>query len=250
LAGGEILIQEKQIAFVSGSTKGIGLAIAIKLQADGYAVIQNSRESIGVKEIQGMDHLVGDVTKIEDCIHLINEIKAKYGRLDVLVCNVGSGRAISGESDVPEYWEHYKSLNLDSATFLIESSLELLKKNRGNVVAISSICADDPRINAPVGYASSKAALQMYIKSMAVKHGRDGLRFNLVSPGNVYFKGSVWDKKLQEDRLGTEKYINEVVPLRSFISAEDIADAVSFLISEKAKNITGSILRVDGGQSI
>ncbi len=244
------MIQEKQVAFVSGSTKGIGLAIAIKLQADGYAVIQNSRESVGVKKIQGMDHLVGDVTKIEDCVHLINEIKAKYGRLDVLVCNVGSGRAISGESGVGEYWDHYKSLNLDSATFLVESSFELLKKNRGNVVAISSICADDPRINAPVGYASSKAALQMYIKSMAVKHGRDGLRFNLVSPGNVYFKGSVWDKKLQEDRLGTEKYINEVVPLRSFISAEDIAEAVSFLISEKAKNITGSILRVDGGQSI
>lgn len=244
------MIQEKQIAFVSGSTKGIGLAIAIKLQSDGYLVIQNSRENIGAKEIQGMDHLVGDVTKIGDCVDLINEIKVKYGRLDVLVCNVGSGRAISGDSDVGEYWDHYKSLNLDSATFLIESSLNLLKKNRGKVIAISSICADDPRINAPVGYASSKAALQMYMKSMAVKHGRDGLRFNVVSPGNVYFKGSVWDKKLEEDRLGTEKYINDVVPLRSFISAEDIANAASFLISEKAKNITGSILRVDGGQSI
>jgi 3-oxoacyl-[acyl-carrier protein] reductase len=244
------LIQEKQIAFVSGSTKGIGLAIAIKLQADGYVVIQNSREKIKAKEIQGIDHLVGDVTKIEDCVELINKIKAKYGRLDVLVCNVGSGRAISGESNVGKYWKHYKSLNLDSATFLIESSLNLLKSNRGKIVAISSICADDPRINAPVGYASSKAALQMYMKSMAVKHGRDGMRFNVVSPGNVYFKGSVWDKKLQEDRLGTEKYINDVVPLRSFISAEDIAEAVSFLVSEKAKNITGSILRVDGGQSI
>ncbi len=244
------MIQEKQIAFVSGSTKGIGLAIAIKLQADGYVVIQNSREKIKAKEIQGIDHLVGDVTKIEDCVELINKIKAKYGRLDVLVCNVGSGRAISGESNVGKYWKHYKSLNLDSATFLIESSLNLLKSNRGKIVAISSICADDPRINAPVGYASSKAALQMYMKSMAVKHGRDGMRFNVVSPGNVYFKGSVWDKKLQEDRLGTEKYINDVVPLRSFISAEDIAEAVSFLVSEKAKNITGSILRVDGGQSI
>lgn len=244
------MIQEKQIAFVSGSTKGIGLAIAIKLQADGYVVIQNSRENIGAKEIQGNDHLAGDVTKIEDCIDLINEIKVRYGRLDVLVCNVGSGRAVSGESDVGEYWDHYKSLNLDSATFLIETSLNLLMKNSGNVVAISSICADDPRINAPVGYASSKAALQMYMKSMAVKHGRVGLRFNVVSPGNVYFKGSVWDKKLQDDREGTEKYINDVVPLRAFISAADIADAVSFLVSEKAKNITGCILRVDGGQSI
>ena len=90
----------------------------------------------------------------------------------------------------------------------------------------------------------------MYMKSMAVKHGIDGLRFNVVSPGNVYFKGSVWDKKLQKDRLGVEKYIKDVVPLGSFISAEDIAESVSFLVSAKAKNITGTILKIDGGQSI
>ncbi len=250
MAGGESLIQEKQIAFVSGSTKGIGLAIALKLQTDGYAVIQNSRENIGAEGIKGIDHLVGDVTKIKDCAHLIHEIKSKYGRLDVLVCNVGSGRPISGDSDVGEYWDHFKSLNLDSATFLIESSLSLLKESRGRVIAISSICAEDPRINAPVGYASSKAALQMYVKSMAVKHGREGLRFNLVSPGNVYFDGSVWDKKLQDDRAGVEKYINDMVPLRSFVSVDDVAEAVSFLVSAKSKNITGTNLKVDGGQSI
>ena len=90
----------------------------------------------------------------------------------------------------------------------------------------------------------------MYIKSMAVKHGSDGIRFNAVSPGNVYFKGSVWDKKLQEDKLSVENYINDVVPLGSFISAEDIAESVAFLVSERAKNITGVILKVDGGQSI
>ena len=244
------MIQEKQIAFVSGSTQGIGLAIAFKLQEDGYVVIQNSRENIGATELQLSDHVAADVTKIEDCARLINEIKNKYGRLDVLVCNVGSGRAIGGESSIGEYWDHFKSFNLDSSTFLIESSLNLLMESGGRVVAISSICADDPRINAPIGYASSKAALQMYIKSMAVKHGRDGLRFNVVSPGNVYFKGSVWDKKLQEDRLAIEKYINDMVPLRSFVSVDDIAEAVSFLVSAKAKNITGTILRVDGGQSI
>ena len=250
MAGGALLIQDKQIAFVSGSTQGIGLAIAIKLREDGYTVIQNSRERINLKEFQGSDHIAADVTKIEECTALVNKIKSKYGRLDVLICNVGSGRAISGESDIGEYWDHFKSLNLDSATFLIESSLNLLQESKGRVIAISSICAEDPRINAPVGYSSSKAALQMYMKSMAVKHGIDGLRFNVVSPGNVYFKGSVWDKKLQKDRLGVEKYIKDVVPLGSFISAEDIAESVSFLVSAKAKNITGTILKIDGGQSI
>ena len=241
------MIQDQQIAFVSGSTQGIGLAIVIKLRQEGYTVIQNSRDRIDSKKIQGSDHIAADVTKIEDCNDLVNKIKSKYGRLDVLICNVGSGKVTSGESNIGEYWDHYKSLNLDSATFLIESSLNLLQESKGRVIAISSICAEDPRINAPVGYAAAKAALQMYIKSMAVKHGSDGIRFNAVSPGNVYFKGSVWDKKLQEDKLSVE---NDVVPLGSFISAEDIAESVAFLVSERAKNITGVILKVDGGQSI
>jgi 3-oxoacyl-[acyl-carrier protein] reductase len=133
---------------------------------------------------------------------------------------------------------------------LIEAAQELLLQSQGNVVAISSICADNPRINAPIGYSTAKAALEMYIQNMAVKNGPQGVRFNVVSPGNVYFEGSVWDRKMQESKEEIEGYIRDFVPLGKFISPEDISEAVSFLVSDRAKNVTGMVLKVDGGQSL
>jgi len=242
--------QSKKIALVSGSTQGIGLAIAKKLQEDGYFVIQNSRSAISNFNFTGGDHIVADVSDNKECADLINQIESKYGKLDVLVSNVGSGKAANPDLSSVDYWEHYFSINFNAASFLIKAALELLLKSQGNVVAISSICADNPRINAPIGYSTAKAALEMYIQGMAVKNGPLGVRFNVVSPGNVYFEGSVWDQKIRESKEEIEGYIRNVVPLGKFILPEDISEAVSFLVSDKAKNVTGLVLKVDGGQSL
>lgn len=239
-----------QVALITGSTSGIGVAIASKLSSDGYTVVQNSRSNVDKSELISNQHYVADVTIEADCKELVEKIKNDYGRLDVLVCNVGSGRPLPMETIGKDYWDHYLTVNLLSATLIIESSLSLLAENKGRVIAISSICAEDPRIKAPLGYSSAKAALQVFMKTMAVNYGGSGLTFNVVSPGNVFFEGSVWDKKLQENYFAVQKYINEVVPLRRFVTDQDIAESVSFLVSEKAKNITGVVLKLDGGQSI
>jgi 3-oxoacyl-[acyl-carrier protein] reductase len=242
--------QSKKIALVSGSTQGIGLAIAKKLHEDGYLVIKNSRNPIDNPKVSDIDHMVADVSDNKECADLINQIESKYGRLDVLVSNVGSGKAANPDLSSEDYWKHYLSINFNAASFLIEAAQELLLQSQGNVVAISSICADNPRINAPIGYSTAKAALEMYIQNMAVKNGPQGVRFNVVSPGNVYFEGSVWDRKMQESKEEIEGYIRDFVPLGKFISPEDISEAVSFLVSDRAKNVTGMVLKVDGGQSL
>ncbi len=242
--------QKQRIALVSGSTHGIGLAISKKLREDGYLVIQNSRNQIYQSEIQGKDYFVADVSVATECYELIQKVKDKYGQLDVLVCNVGSGQTLDPDIGIEDYWKYYLRANFYSASFLVEAALDLLLLSKGKVVAISSICADDLRINAPFGYSVTKTALETFMKSMAIKHGQFGLRFNVVSPGNVYFDGSVWDRKMKDGKEAVEAYINDVVPLRSFVFPEDIAESVSFLISDKAKNITGVVLKVDGGQSL
>ena len=211
-------------------------------------MIQNSRYSSELSK--GDEYIAADMTDEKATVEAIKKIKSQYGRLDVLICNVGSGRSIPNKGKLEDYWLHYIKINLLSAAFLIQSAMDILSENSGRVVAISSICAENPRIGAPLPYSVSKAALHMLIKSLAAQNGRTGVRLNAVSPGNVYFEGSVWDMKLKDDEDSVRRYISNEVPLENFILPEDIAEAVSYLISDKAKNVTGVILEVDGGQSL
>jgi 3-oxoacyl-[acyl-carrier protein] reductase len=242
--------ETQQVAIVSGSTRGIGEAIAKQLVLDGYIVIQNSRATVAPTVLVGHAYISADVTIENECDELIGRVIQKYGKLNLLVCNVGSGQSLSKEASLSETWHHFLSVNLNSTTYLVNSALESLIETKGNVVAISSICAGDAKIDAPVGYATAKAGLEMFMKTMAVRHGKLGVRFNVVSPGNVFFEGSVWDLKLRSNKLAVTSQIEENVPLGKFIDPQDIANAVSFLSGPKGCNITGAVLPVDGGQSI
>lgn len=237
-----------KVALISGSTYGIGKVIAARFVSEGYTVIQNSRGRINDKDLLGSEHLKGDVTNYKSCLKIIEFINAEYGRLDVLVCNVGSGADLETNILPGERWSHFLSTNLLSCTFLVDSALQLLIKSKGNVVAVSSICGGITVKGAPVEYSVAKAALNMYIKSMAFKHGPSGIRFNSVSPGNVMFEGSTWHNKLKKDEEIVTQYISENVPMGEFINPESIAEAVLFLASESSKSTTGVVLNIDGGQ--
>ena len=245
-----MMTHTQEVALVSGSTKGIGKAIAQQLVQDGYIVIQNSRSFVPEHEIIGSEHMKADVTIENECKKLISRIIEKYGKLNLLVCNVGSGKTISKNVSVSDSWNYFLSVNLNSATYLVNSALSALIETKGHVVAVSSICARDPSIEAPIGYTTAKAGLEMFMKTMALRYASQGLRFNVVSPGNVLFEGSVWDQKLKADKVEVALYLTQRVPLGKLIEPEEIAFAVSFLSGIYARNITGVVLPVDGGQSI
>jgi 3-oxoacyl-[acyl-carrier protein] reductase len=242
--------ERQQVALVSGSTRGIGKAIAEQLVLDGFIVVQNSRTSVQDGELVGQSHVIADVTNPIECKELIKRIVETYGQLNLLVCNVGSGKIISSGVDPTESWDHFLKINLNSTTYLVAAALEALIATKGNTVAISSICGEDPTIEAPIGYTTAKAGLEMFMKTMAVRYGEKSLRFNVVSPGNVLFEGSVWDQKLKADKVAVTSYLEQQVPLARFITPQEIAGAVSFLVSSRAQSITGVVLPVDGGQSL
>jgi 3-oxoacyl-[acyl-carrier protein] reductase len=244
------LNKRPQVALVSGSTKGIGKVIAQQLILDGYIVVQNSRSTLLESELVGTAHIMADVTNAKECRDLVRKIVETYGNLDLLVCNVGSGKSLEMNTSISNSWDHFLNINLSSTTFLVDSALQALIKSKGNVIAISSACGDDPTIEAPIGYTTAKAALEMFMKTMAVRYGKQGLRFNVVSPGNVLFDGSVWDQKLKINEELTTSYIKKSVPLGRFVEPQDIANSVSFLAGAGGRNITGAILPVDGGQSL
>ena len=244
------MANSEKVVLVSGSTSGIGKAITARFVNDQCIVIQNSRHEINKKDLLGAKHIKGDVTNYKICLEIIESIKAEYGQLDVLVCNVGNGADLDTNILPEERWSHFLSSNLLSTSFLVESALALLIKSKGCVVAVSSICGSTFVKGAPVEYSVSKAALNKYIKSMAYKHANSGIRFNAVSPGNVMFEGSTWHSKIKDNGELVTKFISENVPMGVFIEPEAIADAVLFLASSSSKFTTGVVLNIDGGQSL
>ena len=240
----------EKVVLVSGSTKGIGKAIAKRFIDDGYLVIQNSRNKINKSDLVATKYIQFDVTNFQDCLKLIETVQTEFGRLDVLVCNVGSGAELEKNVSSEKRWHHFIDNNLLSTTYLVDAALPLLLKSRGNVVAISSICGSYQVKGAPVEYSVSKAALNMFVKSMALKYGNSGIRFNAISPGNMMFNGSTWHTKLKKNEVEVNNFIIDNVPMGVFIEPEDIAEAVLFLGSNKSRFTTGAIINVDGGQSI
>lgn len=237
-------------ALVSGSTRGIGLGIAKALLKDGFRVAINGRDPAIVANLSKELHAVpvpGDVTDPAGCRAVTDMLSSTWSRLDTLICNVGSGKSVPPGSETPDEWDRMLRLNLLSAANLISACEELFPPEGGAIVCVSSICGREV-FDAPATYSAAKAALNAYIASIARPLARKNIRINAVAPGNILFEGGTWDRKLSEDRAAVEQMIARDVPLSRFGTVEDVANAVSFLVSPAASFITGSILLVDGGQ--
>ena len=240
-------MNNEQIVLVTGSSKGIGLSIAKKFKESKWVVIQNSRNEISKDSLIGDTSIIADVSKLDEVISVIKQIKNTYGRLDALVCNVGSGQNLDS-SNSQERWNHFIKMNLFSASNIIEQALPLL--DISSVTVISSICGNSVVDGAPIEYSTAKAALNQYIRVMGKKYAEKEIRFNSVSPGNVIFDGSQWDEKLKSDEKNTTNYIKQNVPMGKFIEPQDIAEMVYYLSSINSRFITGQNFVIDGGQSL
>ena len=240
-------MSNEQIVLVTGSSKGIGLSIARKFKKENWAVIQNSRNEISKDFLIGDTCIFADVTKSDEVISLMKQIKDTYGHLDAIVCNVGSGKNIDS-SNSQERWNYFIKVNLFSATNIVDHALPLLENS--SVTVISSICGNSAINGAPVEYSTAKAALNQYVKVMAKKYAEKEIRFNAVSPGNVIFDGSQWEEKLKSDEKNTNDYIKKNVPMGKFIEPQDVAEMVYYLSSNNNRYITGQNFIIDGGQSL
>ena len=241
---------KSRVALISGSTHGIGKAIVQRFVNDDWVVLQNSRNPISNSNLIGAKHFIADITNFPECKSLVDSVVREFGQIDALICNIGSGADIGAEISKMERWDHFLRINLNSASNLISAALSALKESKGSVTAISSICGMVTIEGAPIEYSAAKAALNTYIKSLAIKHGPEGVRFNVVAPGNVLFTGSTWDHKLKVDKAAVMAYISEHVPMNGFVEPQEVAAAVAFLASQESNSITGAVLAIDRGQSL
>lgn len=241
-----------KVALVSGSSSGIGFAIASELAKEGCSVILNGRTGIKLQHaksaLQDAVSIVADVTDEQECERLAREAASIYGKIDILVTNVGSGASVPVGLENKDEWERMLSINLFSSTQLVSASYGHLKKTKGSILCISSICGGES-IGCPIAYAGAKAALNNYVSNFARYCGKDGVRINALSPGNILFPGSVWDRKLRENPDIVNQMLESQVPLRRLGSTEDVSKMAAFLVSPVSAFTTGSLVVVDGGQT-
>ena len=180
---------------------------------------------------------------------LVDEAKNILGDIDVIVCNVGSGKSAKPGKETFHDWRESISINLFSATNVIQAATPHLKLTEGAIVCVSSICGDEVVNGAPVTYSAAKAALNAYIRGVSLPLALDKIRINGVAPGNILFQGSSWEEKILNDPKAVDKMLATYVPLATFGTPYDVANLVLWLASPLAKFVTGAIYTTDGGQS-
>jgi NAD(P)-dependent dehydrogenase (short-subunit alcohol dehydrogenase family) len=245
-------MQTAPVALVTGSTSGIGAAIARRLSRDGHAVVLHSRSSVDTgramaAELGNATYIQADLALDVDRVRLVREAIAVWGRLDVLVNNAGISRVIPhGDlaAATPAIWQELHELNVVAPFRLVaeaEAALrDVARRGRpGCVVNISSHAGVRAK-GASIPYATTKAALNHMTRLLALSLGPD-IRVNAVAPGLV-------DTPMTADWTAAQTLWRERSPMRRAATPDDIAQVVAMLVA--SDYLTGEIVMSDGGLNL
>ena len=237
-----------RVAFVTGASRGIGRAIAVRLAAAGASVVACARgdhaqavvdEIIaagGVAQLQSLD-----VTEPDSVKNAVRQALDRFERIDIAVNNAGIVRDQLMLRMKPADWDVVLATNLTAAFTCTQAVLRpMLKQRRGRVINISSVVGESGNPG-QTNYAASKAGLIGFTKSLAQEVGSRGITVNVVSPGLIET-----DMTAGLDEAVRETFAAQI-PLGRFGTPDDVAAAVCFLASDEASYITGQVLSVNGG---
>jgi len=242
-----------KIALVTGSSRGIGAAIAKVFAREGAQVALHGRDAealaaalTDIAQAGGQaKHVTGDVTKFSDIEAMRWTIEREFGPIDILVANAGGSFTTPGpiEQTSEAEWRASIDGNLTATFLTIKSFLPGMKERRsGNIITISSAAARRPHPMSPIAYAAAKAGIEILTQDLAGQVGPYGIRANCIAPETILTeRNSQRIPAVQQDAL------LDVHPIKRLGTPEDVAQAALYLASDDSAWVTGIILDVAGG---
>ena len=247
-----------KVAVVTGSSRGIGLAIARSLVAEGCRVTICARGesrlravALELTSLAGGDSVlpvIADLTDASGVQDVLERTSTAFGGIDILVNNVGAagGGALLETSD--EHWQEAFDQTLFPAVRASRMVVpHMQRRGGGAIVIIASIFGREA--GGRMTYNAVKAAEISLAKSMAQQLAPSNIRVNSVSPGSILFEGGSWWKRQQADPVGIAEFVKRELPFGRFGQPEEVGDVVAFLCSRRARWVSGTSVVVDGCQS-
>ena len=251
-----------KVVFVAGASRGIGYGIARGFLREGgrVAITGRNRDVLDAASSSLRDEfpgarlcaVAGDMTLTSEMTDALGRAERNLGAIDIVIANIGGGNQPMGYRFDDAEWDAAIQQNLTGSVRLMRESIRRFmarpEADRAgcNVVAVSSIAGVDA-MGSLLAYASSKAAINHFVKNLAKEVGKHGIRVNAIVPGNILFPGGDWEKSVEAQPKVLD-WIKRDVALRRFGTVEEIADTVLFMASPRAAFMTGECLVVDGGQ--
>ena len=239
----------KKVAFITGSSRGIGNATALRLCRDGYAIVLHAKSpstalSQTEKDIKKFGTLAGsfcfDISRSQEIETACDQIVAKVGHVDVLINNAATSDDALFTKMKTEQWEDVLQTNLSGPYFVTKKLLpSMIKHKFGRIVNISSIASYGAYGKA--NYAASKAGLIGLTKSLALEVSKNGVTVNAICPGFI-----TSDLSSKIPLAYQKKILNQIASGRAG-KPEEVANLISFLASNESSYITGAVIDINGG---